>query len=195
MFLFSSLCSLKCSINIPQRFTFVNTFFKFFSNFKFSRKKSDYYCNISALAGNNIFVPIIYMKGNFMDSSKSVAYNPTENTPDTATVRSGYSFYQKIFFLYFLNLIDWLCTEALLASGKFYEANPVMQPVLTGFWQTILIKGIFPLALILICCLVFRLLGEEQSLITNILLYIGIIAYALVNLWHIFNFVLLFSGF
>ncbi|MEE0914377.1 MAG: DUF5658 family protein [Ruminococcus sp.] len=130
-----------------------------------------------------------------MDSSKSVAYNPTENTPDTATVRSGYSFYQKIFFLYFLNLIDWLCTEALLASGKFYEANPVMQPVLTGFWQTILIKGIFPLALILICCLVFRLLGEEQSLITNILLYIGIIAYALVNLWHIFNFVLLFSGF
>ncbi len=138
---------------------------------------------------------LLYMKGNFMVSSKSVFKKPPENTSETTSVKAGYSFYQKIFFLYFLNLIDWVCTEALLASGEFYEANPIMQPVLTGFWQTLLIKGLLPLALILICCLIFRLSGEEQSLITNILLYIGIIAYALVNLWHIFNFVLLFSGF
>ena len=130
-----------------------------------------------------------------MDTSKVIEKFSSDNPPDSGTARSSYSFYQKIFFLYFLNLIDWLCTETLLASGKFYEANPVMQPVLTGFWQTILIKGVLPLALILICCLIFRLSGEEQSLATNILLYIGIIAYALVNLWHIFNFVLLFSGF
>lgn len=105
---------------------------------------------------------------------------------------SGFSFYQKIFFLYFLNLIDWLCTEALLGSGKFSEANPIMQPVISDFWQTLLIKGILPLILVLVCAIVFKFSGGEESFLTNFLLYSGIIIYLLVNLWHIINFVLLF---
>ncbi|MEE1218306.1 MAG: DUF5658 family protein [Ruminococcus sp.] len=105
---------------------------------------------------------------------------------------SGFSFYQKIFFLYFLNLIDWLCTEALLGSGKFSEANPIMQPVISDFWQTLLIKGILPLILVLVCAIVFKFSDGEESFLTNFLLYSGIIIYLLVNLWHIINFVLLF---
>ena len=108
---------------------------------------------------------------------------------------NGFSFYQKIFFIYFLNLVDWFCTLALLASGKFYEANPIMQPVLGNFWATLLIKGILPLVLIIICAVVYKLMGVEEGFFTNLLLYIGISAYALVNLWHIFNFVLLFLSF
>ena len=88
--------------------------------------------------------------------------------------RIKFTFYQKMFFLYFLNITDWICTEALLASGYFAEANPVMQPVLNNFWQTIIIKGV------------------GDSIIINIMLYVGISIYMLVNLWHIFNFVLLF---
>ncbi len=107
----------------------------------------------------------------------------------------GFSFYQKIFFLYFLNLVDWFCTQALLASGKFYEANPIMQPVLGSFLTALLIKGILPLVLIIICCVVYKLMRVEEGFFTNLLLYIGIGAYALVNLWHIFNFVLLFFSF
>ena len=64
--------------------------------------------------------------------------------------RIKFTFYQKIFFLYFLNITDWICTEALLASGYFAEANPVMQPVLNNFWQTVIIKGVIPLAVILV---------------------------------------------
>ena len=30
--------------------------------------------------------------------------------------RIKFTFYQKMFFLYFLNITDWICTEALLAS-------------------------------------------------------------------------------
>ncbi len=108
---------------------------------------------------------------------------------------TSYSFYIKLALLYFLNLVDWICTEALIGSGYFYEANPVMQPVLQSFWLTLLIKGVLPLALILGCALIYKLAGIGQSFITNLLLYIGIIAYALVNLWHILNFVLLFSAF
>ena len=108
---------------------------------------------------------------------------------------NGFSFYQKIFFLYFLNLADWFCTQALLASGRFYEANPIMQPVLGNFVAALLIKGILPLVLIIICSIVYKLMGVEEGFFTKLLLYIGICAYALVNLWHIFNFVLLFLSF
>ena len=106
--------------------------------------------------------------------------------------RIKFTFYQKMFFLYFLNITDWICTEALLASGYFAEANPVMQPVLNNFWQTIIIKGVIPLAVILLSCLVNKWANAGDSIIINIMLYVGISIYMLVNLWHIFNFVLLF---
>lgn len=117
-------------------------------------------------------------------------FNPTEKAK-----RTQYSFYQKLFFLYFLNIVDWICTEALLASGRFYEANPIMQPVLDGFWNTLLIKGILPLAMVILCSVLFKALDAEQTRLTNALLYVGICAYALLNLWHIVNFVLLFFYF
>ena len=122
---------------------------------------------------------------------------PTEQTNSTANieVKKGYSFYQKLWFLYFLNLIDWICTEALISSGHFYEANPIMQPVLTNFTSTILIKGVLPLAMIIICSIIYKLAGEEDNFIINFLVYFGITAYILVNAWHILNFVLLFSTF
>lgn len=107
----------------------------------------------------------------------------------------GFSFYHKIFFLYFLNLVDWFCTQALIASGRFFEANPIMQPVLGDFRTALLIKGLLPLVLIIICSVVYKLMGVEEGFFTNLLLYIGIGAYALVNLWHILNFVLLFFSF
>lgn len=120
-----------------------------------------------------------------MDSQKTRYYSEK---------RRGYSFYQRLFFLYFLNLVDWLCTEALLSSGRFYEANPIMSPVLNSFGYTILIKGLLPLALVILCAVVFKLAQVEESRFANVMLNFGIIAYSLVNLWHIVNFLLLFSA-
>jgi hypothetical protein len=120
-----------------------------------------------------------------------------EQTNFTATseLRKGYSFYRKLWFLYFLNLIDWICTEALISSGHFYEANPIMQPVLKDFSSTLIIKGVLPFVMIIICSIIYKLAGEEDSLWMNLLIYFGIGVYALVNLWHILNFVLLFFHF
>ncbi len=122
---------------------------------------------------------------------------PTEQTNSTANieVKKGYSFYQKLWFLYFLNLIDWICTEALISSGHFYEANPIMQPVLDNFSSTLLIKGVLPFVMIIICSIIYKLAGEEDTLWMNLLIYLGIGVYAFVNLWHILNFVLLFFRF
>lgn len=148
-----------------------------------------------------IFTPVIAYTNNevfFLRtvssiSNKSEIVNPFVEKNNKKI--SSFSFYQKIFFLYFLNLIDWLCTEALLGSGKFSEANPIMQPVISDFWQTLLIKGILPLALVIICAVVFKFSGGEESYLTNFLLYSGIIIYLLINVWHIMNFVLLFFVF
>ncbi|MBR1483874.1 MAG: hypothetical protein IJ598_13050 [Ruminococcus sp.] len=107
--------------------------------------------------------------------------------------KSGISFYTRLGLLYFLNLIDWICTEVLIGSGRFSEANPIMQPILSGFGTTVWIKGVLPLALIVLCAVLFRLAGGEENKVANVLITIGIVAYSLVNLWHIFNFVLLFS--
>lgn len=49
------------------------------------------------------------------------------NSCDKADGNIKFSFYQKLIFLYFLNIVDWICTEALLSSGRFYEANPFME--------------------------------------------------------------------
>ncbi|MDO4892437.1 MAG: DUF5658 family protein [Eubacteriales bacterium] len=117
----------------------------------------------------------------------------TDNT--AARQKSGVSFYKKLGLLYLLNLIDWICTEVLIGSGRFTEANPIMQPVLNGFGSTLLIKGVIPLALIVLCGVLFKLTGEAENKFANVLIIIGIVVYSLVNLWHIFNFVLLFSGF
>ena len=119
----------------------------------------------------------------------------TDNTATQQKQKSGVSFYVKLGLLYFLNLIDWICTEVLIGSGKFTEANPIMQPVLNGFGSTLLIKGVLPLVLIVLCGVLFRLTGETENKVANVLITFGIVAYSLVNLWHIFNFVLLFSGF
>lgn len=112
-----------------------------------------------------------------------------------SSAKKGFSFYEKLAFLYLLNLIDWLCTEALLLSGRFYEANPLMSGIITGFWSAFIIKAVLPLAMIIICSVVYKLAGGIESRAADIIIYIGITLYALVNLWHIFNFVLLFFVF
>lgn len=104
-------------------------------------------------------------------------------------------FYFKLLMLYLLNVSDWLCTEALIASGRFYEANPIMQSVVDSFWLTLLVKGVLPLVLVLFCALIFRLADCEEGRFAGWMINFGIIVYSLLNIWHIANFVLLFSLF
>ena len=120
---------------------------------------------------------------------------PTVSFADKPVRAGRYSFYHKLFVLYLLNLADWLCTEALLATGKFFEANPIMRPVLSGFLPTLLLKGLLPLGLSLLCALLHRLSRVDDSRFSSALLNTGIVVYSLVNLWHIVNFLLLFFAF
>lgn len=121
--------------------------------------------------------------------------NGAKKAAEVPKVKFSASFYYRLGLLYFLNIVDWICTEALIGSGYFVEANPVMRPVLEDFWLTMLIKGVLPLVLIIGCAFIYHIAHIERCKTAEILLNCGIVAYALVNLWHIFNFVLLFLKF
>lgn len=111
------------------------------------------------------------------------------------SVKSDFVFYTRLVLLYLLNVVDWLCTEVLISSGLFVEANPVMQAVLNDFFLTLTVKGVLPLVLIEICALVYRAVPEGESNTVRFIINFGIIAYFFVILWHILNFVLLFFHF
>jgi hypothetical protein len=106
-----------------------------------------------------------------------------------------YSFGAKLFFLYFLNVSDWFCTQVLIDTGYFHEANPIMGWImdypLVGFF----VKCILPLALSIIIWLFYRIFKMEQNKFTNFIIYTGVVIYSAVILIHIVNFVLLFSQF
>lgn len=131
-------------------------------------------------------------------SSTNIVNQPSKDSNQTAAASKkskALIFYFKLLMLYLLNVSDWLCTEALLSSGRFYEANPIMQSVVGDFWLTLLVKGILPLILVLLCAVIFKLAGSEEGRFAGVIVNIGIIAYSLLNVWHIANFVLLFSLF
>lgn len=131
-------------------------------------------------------------------SSTNIVNQSSADPKQTAVISKkskALIFYFKLLMLYLLNISDWLCTEALIASGRFYEANPIMQSVVGDFWLTLFVKGILPLVLVLLCAFIFRLAGCEEGRFAGLIVNIGIIAYSLLNVWHIANFVLLFSLF
>lgn len=68
-----------------------------------------------------------------------------------------------------------------------------MRPVLEKLLVDIVNQGNLPLVLVLGCALIYKLAEIGRSKTAEMLLTVGIVSYALVNLWHIFNFVLLLS--
>ena len=56
---------------------------------------------------------------------------------------------RKLCLIYSLNIADWICTVTLLSSGGFFEANPLMRPVLGDVSLGFLVKGILPAFLLL----------------------------------------------
>ena len=103
-----------------------------------------------------------------------------------------YGFGVKLFFMYFLNVADWFCTQALIDSGRFHEANPlmawIMQYPIVGFF----VKCVLPLALSILIWLFYKIFKLEQNKFTNFIIYSGVIIYSAVIMIHIINFLTLY---
>ncbi len=105
-----------------------------------------------------------------------------------------YGFGVKLMFLYFMNVVDWFCTQVLIDSGYFHEANPIMswimQYPIVGFF----IKCVLPLALSIIIWLLYKIFKLEQSRVTDFIIYSGVAIYSVVIVVHIINFLYLYTS-
>ena len=98
---------------------------------------------------------------------------------------------RKLFFVYFLNVIDWLCTIALLSTGMFYEANPIARTFIDSVTLGFLIKCLLPFVAIIFCARCMHILQSSQLRFADMLISFALTVYIAIALDHIINFLLL----
>jgi hypothetical protein len=91
----------------------------------------------------------------------------------------------KLTLIYILNALDIIFTVLLLKTGLFYEANFLMQKIVTNCWLSILVKLILPA--IFIMALLGRLdeLDTPNSQFCNVFMNIVLLIYTFINLAHL----------
>lgn len=95
---------------------------------------------------------------------------------------------RRLFLLFMFNLSDWICTMALLGTGLFKEANPLMRDVVSSFFLGFVIKVAMPLSLILFAVSRIKYSDRRQILISNNIALFGVAIYFLLNIYHIMCF-------
>lgn len=106
-----------------------------------------------------------------------------------------YEQFEIIFKLvYFLNLTDIMMTLALVQTGLFKEANPIMAPIVQHPYLAVMIKAIVPLFVIVYT--LWRVRCSEWDLKMAKFLKIGSYScfafYLIVNLMHLFYTIMYF---
>ena len=101
---------------------------------------------------------------------------------------------RRLYLLYALNVVDWVCTVVLINTGGFFEANPLMRPLVSSIPLGFTVKAALPAVIIAV---ILRLTGtldfgsviKVKRLVTIILLF-----YIALCINHAVNFILLFFG-
>ena len=102
---------------------------------------------------------------------------------------------RKLALLYALNIADWLCTITLLRTGGFYEANPLMSPVIQSIPIGFLLKCILPAALLLLVWYLCSKLGGRELVMVDVFLSFVIVIYTAICTIHIIDFIMWHIGF
>ena len=97
---------------------------------------------------------------------------------------------KKLFLVYFLNVIDWVFTIALLSTGMFYEANPIARTFINSVMLGFLIKCLLPFIAIYFCSRCMHILESTQLKFADMLISFALTVYIAITLDHIINFVI-----
>ena len=84
-----------------------------------------------------------------------------------------------------LNVSDWICTLALLRTGLFKEANPLMRGIIDNKAAGLCVKIFLPLALIAFALTKIKEADKRQLLLSNNIALFGVAVYFLLNIYHI----------
>ena len=109
---------------------------------------------------------------------------------------TSYAARRRLFLLFMLNLSDWICTGALLGTGLFKEANPLMKGAISSLSLGLIVKVAVPLGLILFALTKIGSADKRQLLISNNIALFGVAVYFLLNLYHIacFGILIIING-
>lgn len=99
---------------------------------------------------------------------------------------------KRLFLLFMLNMSDWLCTLALLSTGYFEEANPLMKNVIASPILGFAVKILIPLAFIILALTKVRDADDRQILVSNNIALFGVAMYLMINIYHILCFTMLY---
>ena len=84
-----------------------------------------------------------------------------------------------------LNVTDMLFTIFLLSTGLFIEINLLMEKAVQSLPTSFMLKIVLPAVLLVYLYIRMRKANEIQLKRSNIIINVAIIAYLLINLWHL----------
>ena len=97
----------------------------------------------------------------------------------------------KLYFVYFLNVVDWICTVSLLSTGLFYEANPLSRTFISNNALGFALKCVLPFLLIFLSARFLHILEFSQLKVADMLISFALTVYLFITLDHFINFILL----
>lgn len=99
---------------------------------------------------------------------------------------------RKLYFVYFLNVIDYVCTLALVSTGRFFEANPLANTFIDDVYMGIIVKCVVPFGLLYFVCRCMHILSIGQLRFADMLISFALTVYLFIMADHLINFVILF---
>ena len=98
---------------------------------------------------------------------------------------------RKLLWVYFLNVVDWVCTIILLSTGMFFEANPIARTFIDNISLGFVIKCLIPFFGVFVCCRYMKVLGFTQLRFADMLVSFALTVYIAIIIDHIINFLIL----
>ncbi|MBQ7132869.1 MAG: hypothetical protein IJO20_00055 [Ruminococcus sp.] len=95
---------------------------------------------------------------------------------------------QKLYLVYFLNVLDWVCTVMLLKTGLFYEANPIANTFIHSILLGFVIKCVAPFAVVFLIVRSMNILEISQLKTADMMISFALTVYLAVTLDHVINF-------
>lgn len=98
---------------------------------------------------------------------------------------------KKLFLIYGMNAVDWICTVILLKSGDFYEANPLARLFIDSLPIGFIVKCVLPMGLILGITVILRLFNGYELRSADQWISFMVVFYLAIDLDHVINFFIL----
>lgn len=97
---------------------------------------------------------------------------------------------RKLYLVYFLNVLDWVCTILLLKTGMFFEANPIANTFIDNILVGFALKCALPFVVVFLVNHFMVILDIPELRIADKMISFTLTVYLAVTLDHIINFVI-----